>query len=47
MDKTNKRIYKKPVIKSEKIIETSALACVKCINTSNPTKVKCKTTKTS
>jgi hypothetical protein len=31
MPKTDKKAYKKPSIKSEKIIETAALACGKCI----------------
>lgn len=30
MEKKQKKSYKKPVIKSEKIIETAALACGKC-----------------
>jgi hypothetical protein len=32
MDKNEKKAYKKPVIKSEKIIETAALACGKCLS---------------
>jgi hypothetical protein len=30
MEKNLKKPYKKPVIKSERIIETAALACGKC-----------------
>jgi hypothetical protein len=31
MKKIQRKPYKKPVIKSEKIIETAALACGKCL----------------
>jgi len=49
MSSNSKRTYNKPVIKSEKIIETAALACGKC-TTGNPTnagKPKCNGTKSS
>jgi len=31
MDRKQKKAYKKPAIRSEKIIETAALACGKCV----------------
>lgn len=37
-DKKKKKPYKKPSIKSEKILESAALACGKCL-TNSPTGV--------
>jgi hypothetical protein len=42
MQKNTRKPYKKPVIKSERIIETAALACGKCLGNGPLTQLACK-----
>ena len=45
MPRKNKKTYQKPSVKSERIIETAALACGKCIANSPIYQATCKTYK--
>lgn len=45
MKKTVKKFYEKPAVKTEKVIETAALACGKCISGNPLNQLGCKTNK--
>jgi hypothetical protein len=42
ISKSSKKAYQKPVIKSEKVIETAALGCGKCIAGNPISQAACK-----
>jgi hypothetical protein len=42
MSSKNKKTYHKPTVKSEKIIETAALACGKCLGGNPISQAACK-----